>query len=271
MKLDGQTWNKNTVSEVDYITKFIKPDDEILDLGCGNGRITNELGKRGYHCKGIDFSQKNIEIAESEKKSNVLFSVEDARIYKTDKKYDVVLCMYDVIGSFPEEKENFKILRTAYNCLKPNGVIILSVMNKEISINNCKKFNNVITNGIENNIDKLLKLKGSNTMQNTGNVFNGEKMIYDLKNDVFYRKEQFFDPDYLPIEYVVRDKRFSYKDIKILLSKAGFEIDETHFFNAKNISNPLKELNPKAKELFVRAQKVNFWKRLLKKLYWYWK
>ena len=268
MNLDGQAWNKHTISEVNYITSLIKQGDEILDLGCGNGRITNELGNRGYYCIGIDFSEKNIEIAKSRKTSNVLFYVEDARIHKTTKKYDAVLCMYDVIGSFPEEKENFKILKTAYNCLKPNGIIILSVMNKEISINNCKKHNNIITNGIENNIDKLLKLKGSNIMQKTGNVFNGEKMIYDSKDDIFYRKEQFFDPDYLPIEYIVRDKRFSFKDIESLLSKAGFEIDENHYFNAKDISNPLKANNPKAKELFVIAHKVSFWKGLLKKLYW---
>ena len=267
MKFDEQTWNKHTTAEVDYIASLIDQDNKIIDLGCGDGRITNELGSRGYTCTGIDFSKRKIEIAKSQQSGNVRFFVKDIREFRSEKKYDIVICIYDVVGSFPEEKENLKILETAHKCLQPNGKIIISVMNKEISRNSCSKHGNVI-DGIENNIDILLKLKGSNTMQQTGDVFDGKIMIYDSKDDVFYRKEQFFDPDYLPIEYVVRDKRFSKKEIEKLLGKAGFEIDESHYFNAKNISNPLSANNPKAKELFVVAHKVKGRKRLLKKLYW---
>ena len=267
MKTDSQAWNKHTIEEVDYISGFLEKNDEVLDLGCGTGRITNELGKRGYHCVGVDFSEKHIEEANSKKTANVAFSVEDAREYSPEIKYDAVVCIYDVIGSFPETKENLKILETACKCLRPNGKLIISVMNKELSQKNCHKYGNEVY-GIEENIDKLLKLKGSNTMQKTGDIFDGQKMIYDSKEDVFYRKEQFFDPDYLPIEYIVRDKRFSYKDIERLLNKSGFEIDESHFFNAKNISKPLSATSPRAKELFVVAHKVNWRKRLLKKLYW---
>ncbi len=268
MKFDEQAWNKHTLKEVDYISEFLNQNDEILDLGCGNGRITNELGNRGYHCLGIDFSDRHIEIAEENKSLNVSFSVNDARSFKTKKKFDVVICLYDVIGSFPEERENIKILKTAYRCLTPNGKLILSVMNKEISMKNCRKHGNEIK-GIENCIDKLLSLKGSNTMQSTGDVFDGKKTLYDSKDGVFYRKEQFFDEEYLPIEYIVRDRRYSIMDIKRLLDLTGFEIDDNHYFNASNMSNPLKADDPKAKELFVVAHKVNNRKRFIKKLY-YW-
>lgn len=267
MKINEQSWSKHTKDEVDYISSLIEQNDEILDMGCGTGRIANELGVRGYRCLGVDFSKKHIEIANRNKSENVSFCVEDLRMFKPPKTYDVIVCLYDVIGSFPEEDDNLRILETAYKCLKQNGKIILSVMNKVISKNNCSKNENVV-DGIENNIDKLLKLKGSNTMQKTGDVFDGKKMIYDSKEDVFYRKEQFFDLEYLPIEYIVRDKRFTKKDIEKMLNKAGFEIDDSHYFNAKTITKPLNEKNPRAKELFVVAHKINRRKRLLKKLYW---
>lgn len=267
MKIDEQSWSRHTKDEVDYISNFIKQGDEILDMGCGTGRITNELGYRGYHCLGLDFSKKHIEIANINKSENVTFCVKDAREFKAEKTYDIIICLYDVIGSFPDEKDNSKILEAAYKCLKQNGKLILSVMNKVISVNNCSKYENIV-DGIESNIDKLLKLKGSNTMQKTGDVFDGRKMIYDSKENIFYRKEQFFDLEYLPMEYIVRDKRFSKKDVERILNKAGFEIDDSHYFNAKRIKEPLNEKNPKAKELFVIAHKVNRRKRLLKKLYW---
>ena len=40
------------------------PSYSILDLGCGNGRILLELGKKGYTClTGVDYSPKAIELA----------------------------------------------------------------------------------------------------------------------------------------------------------------------------------------------------------------
>ena len=39
-----------------------------------------------------------------------------------DKKYfDVAICVYDVIGSFPDEDDNLKVLKNIYNHLYSGG------------------------------------------------------------------------------------------------------------------------------------------------------
>jgi len=48
------------------IKKYIKPDDRILDLGCGNGRLLKSLPKNIFYF-GLDSSEKLIEEAQKHK------------------------------------------------------------------------------------------------------------------------------------------------------------------------------------------------------------
>lgn len=45
-------------------------ESSILDLGCGNGAIANELIKKGYHVYGADASLKGISIANKKNKDH---------------------------------------------------------------------------------------------------------------------------------------------------------------------------------------------------------
>ena len=52
----------------DFIEKIIKREyrgkpELVLDLGCGTGRMTLELAKRGYDMTGIDYSVEMLDIA----------------------------------------------------------------------------------------------------------------------------------------------------------------------------------------------------------------
>ena len=55
----------------DFIEKILNKEcksrpDLILDLGCGTGKMTLELAKRGYDMTGIDYSPEMLDIARSE-------------------------------------------------------------------------------------------------------------------------------------------------------------------------------------------------------------
>jgi SAM-dependent methyltransferase len=58
---------KQTVDEADFLTKVLqtKPDARLLDVPCGNGRISIELAKRGFRVTGFDISEEFIEEARS--------------------------------------------------------------------------------------------------------------------------------------------------------------------------------------------------------------
>lgn len=266
MNLKNQAWTKYSEKEVQAIKKIIGNSHRILDLGCGQGRHAILLSKDGYEVVGIDFSKDNIEKAKLISSNNLKFSLGDARTYKESSPFDVVLSLYDVIGSFPNEKDNAKIVKNAYRNLKKDGIFILSVMNMQLTRNRCEKENNVI-NSIDENIDKLLKLKSSNTMQNTGDIFDGKMILIDDSTGICYRKEQFFSENYLPEEYIVRDRRYSRRGIISLLHREGFSVEEVYCFNAKDINKRLSPDEKLAKEIFVIAKKKNIIYKLFERIF----
>ena len=50
----------------------------------------------------------------------------------------MALCLYDVVGSFPNEEDNLKILKAINKLLVPGGKIILTVMNMTLTRKLCK-------------------------------------------------------------------------------------------------------------------------------------
>lgn len=68
-------------------------DKNILDIGCGDGKITAYLSKNTTGIVlGIDKSESMIEYAkENHIHSNLDFSVDDAENIKCDNKFDIVV------------------------------------------------------------------------------------------------------------------------------------------------------------------------------------
>lgn len=251
MDMENQQWTKNTKGEIDFLCdKYIDKNDVVIDVGCGIGRHTIELNKRGIKSIGIDFSGKNIKSAKN-KYDSTCFIEGDIRTCNFKDKFDVAISLYDVIGSFPDENENLAMLRAIRKTLKKRGKLIISVMNMSYTRSNCRN----IINNINDDIKSLLKLQGTNIMQKTGNVFSGDSMLIDDNSGIVYRKEQFFSEDSLPCEYVIRDRRYTKNGIQNLLQKAGFKVIASHCFSSKDISKELDET--KGKEIFVVAEKQN--------------
>src|SRR5271154_6281864 len=67
----------------------------ILELGCGTGSVLSSLPKR-YELSGIDKSRKMLEIART-KLPNANLKLGSMTTFKTTKRFDVVLCVYDSI------------------------------------------------------------------------------------------------------------------------------------------------------------------------------
>src|SRR5687768_4752864 len=46
--------------EADFLESVFPRSARLLDVPCGNGRLTNELTRRGYDTVGIDIATENI-------------------------------------------------------------------------------------------------------------------------------------------------------------------------------------------------------------------
>ncbi len=232
-------WATHTDAEIEFIIKQcgLKKSDKILDIGCGIGRHTNALAAKGYNVVGIDYVENFINRAKKDAEANHLnstFIYGDVRNHKFHTKFDFVLCLYDVIGSFVSDKDNLDIIKAIRNYLSPNGKTLISVMNLSYSTMRAKSehfFN------IEDAYDKLIELQASNTMETTGNIFNPDLLLIDNNTNIVYRKEQFKTGSELPVEVIVRDRRYTIDEISTLCEDHDLKINWSRFVKSGDWSN----------------------------------
>jgi 2-polyprenyl-3-methyl-5-hydroxy-6-metoxy-1,4-benzoquinol methylase len=62
---DKEIFTQGTSGECDFIEKELgfNKSLKILDIGCGTGRHSIELAKRGYRITGIDLSESQLKMA----------------------------------------------------------------------------------------------------------------------------------------------------------------------------------------------------------------
>ena len=132
---DKEEFTKGTIGECDFIEKEINYDKtvKILDIGCGTGRHSIELSKRGYAVTGIDLSESQLKRAKqkaSKQSLKIDFQKHDARIPHFSNAFDLVIMLCE--GGFPlmeTDEMNFQILQNAANALKSRGKLIFTTLN----------------------------------------------------------------------------------------------------------------------------------------------
>ncbi|MHC4665008.1 MAG: class I SAM-dependent methyltransferase, partial [Planctomycetota bacterium] len=132
---DAEEYTKGTVGECDFIEKEIDYDKtmKIIDIGCGTGRHSIELSKRGYSVIGIDLSESQLQRAKEKAYAQSLkidFQKHDARSPHFSNAFDLAIMLCEGGFSLMETDEmNFLILKNAANALKPNGKLIFTTLN----------------------------------------------------------------------------------------------------------------------------------------------
>jgi SAM-dependent methyltransferase len=194
-------WAQYTPAEAALIMREcqLRQGDTVLDIGCGSGRHVVEFAKHGILGTGVDYLPEAIDARRAETRNvpRVTFELGDAELYLT-KTFDVVLCLYDVIGSYADENDNIRIIKSIRRHLKSGGKAVISVMNFDLTY---RKARHVFT--LAREADRLLKLPASRTMEKSGNVFNPEFYMVDEITGIVYRKEQFKEGTDLPVQLLV--------------------------------------------------------------------
>ncbi len=132
---DRESFTQGTIQEADFIEQVIGHDRflKVLDIGCGTGRHSIELAKRGYTVMGIDLSESLLNRARqkaAEAGVSPTFLRQDARALNFNAVFDVTLIICE--GAFPlmeTDEMNYDILRGARRALKSPGRLILTTLN----------------------------------------------------------------------------------------------------------------------------------------------
>jgi 2-polyprenyl-3-methyl-5-hydroxy-6-metoxy-1,4-benzoquinol methylase len=134
-KYDSESFAQGTIGECDFIEQEISFNKslKILDIGCGTGRHSIELSKRGYNVTGIDLSDSQLVRAKekAEKQSlKIDFLKYNARNLPFNNEFDIVIMLCE--GAFPlmeTDEMNYEILKNATKPLKEHGKIIFTTLN----------------------------------------------------------------------------------------------------------------------------------------------
>jgi len=134
-KYDNENFTHGTVGECDFIEKELQYDKslKILDVGCGTGRHSIELTKRGYNVTGIDLSESQLKRAKEKAAVAHLvidFQRQDARSLPFDCEFDVAIMLCEGGFSLMETDEmDYEILKNVTKSLKPQAKFIFTVPN----------------------------------------------------------------------------------------------------------------------------------------------
>ncbi|MBD2676763.1 MULTISPECIES: methyltransferase domain-containing protein [Nostoc] len=96
----------------------------VLDLGCGNGRFSQQIARAGHEVVGVENSASGIILARQNipECSFIEASIYNLPYAELEKEFDIVIAA-EVIEHLFYPRE---LLRAAKRCLKPKGYIILT-------------------------------------------------------------------------------------------------------------------------------------------------
>jgi len=136
---DDNTFTKNTISEVDFLLEElqINPGGSVLDVGCGTGRHSIELAKRGYTVTGLDLSEEMLARAAAKAEAEnvkVEWVHSDATRLAFSDKFDAAICLcegaFGLLGQADDPiYQPLAILRNISRSLKPGARAMLTVLN----------------------------------------------------------------------------------------------------------------------------------------------
>jgi len=128
---------ESTPDEVDLleVRLQIQPGSAILDLGCGPGRHSLELARRGHRVTGVDRTAAYLSQAKATADAESLaveFVQNDIRHFSRPGSYDLAISMFTSFGYFEEPDENYQVLRNVYESLTSGGRFIIETVGKEV-------------------------------------------------------------------------------------------------------------------------------------------
>ncbi len=237
---DRESFTQGTRGECDFFEQELNHDRsvKILDIGCGTGRHSIEMAKRGYSVTGIDLSEAMLKKArEKAKKDNldIHFEKHDARVLPFENDFGAAIMICE--GAFPlmeTDEMNYEILKRAGKALKQNGKLIFTTLN-----------------GLYPIFHPLSDFHNQETSQGQAGCESG---YFDYMTFRDYNITTFVDDDGNERRVNCSERYYIPSEITWLLFSLGFE--KTNIYGAKLGAFSRKhQLTPEDYEMLVITQK----------------
>ena len=105
----------------------IKKAAQVLDLGCGTGKMSRRLAREGYQVTAVDNSMDMLEIAASEEDDHILYVLQDMVSLELPQQVDAAVSICDCMNYILEEEDLKEAFRRVKRFLKEDGVFIFDM------------------------------------------------------------------------------------------------------------------------------------------------
>ncbi len=131
-----EAYASNRRAFIDAVDNFVKSESalyrSIIDVGSGNGkrarRIADSIKARSLTL--VDNSSIMIDLSRQINNANVLFANIASPDFTSAKKYEIVLCLWNVLGHILSAKERNMALNNLKNLIATGGVLFLDINNR---------------------------------------------------------------------------------------------------------------------------------------------
>ncbi|MBU4485291.1 MAG: methyltransferase domain-containing protein [Candidatus Delongbacteria bacterium] len=192
----------------------------ILDLGCGTSEELLYFMQLGYEISGIDSSAEMIEISK-DKLKNGNFKVGDMRNFKTKKKFDNVISVFDSLNYLTDPKEMSKCFISVNNALNNGGLFLFD-------------FNSIY--GLVNEWEGIKIEETEDFFISYDSTFDTNRLILECDMRFFIKDES---GKFISFEETHYERGYSPDEIKDLLKHNGFQLVKIlPFLSRKPTRNP---------------------------------
>ena len=221
---------ERTAREADTIERQLElePGAAVLDVPCGDGRLSIALGARGYRLTGVDITPEFLERARraaSERGVEVVLETRDMRDLPWRDEFDGAFCYGGSFGYF-DDAGNVDFLRAVTAVLKSGGRFLLET----------------------HVMETLLPRYEPKGWTRYGDTYVLEDRSFDHAGSRIETTWTFLGPG-APSEEHSSIRLYTYREVAELLERAGF--DSVEGFDA--LSEQPFEIG--ARRLLVRARK----------------
>lgn len=210
------------------IKKYFPAAHRILDIACGTGNHAIFMAKKGYDVKGVDLSQKMLNIARQKIKNTDLqvgFTYGNMKDLEFSSEFDVVYCLGMSFMELRTYDEINSCLNSIKRAIKPNGLFIFDVSNgwEMLSVETRKDF-------AEDAKTKVIWLSSGYIDKLKRTVHLDYTFIIQENNKT-------------AIESGVEELRIFFPDeLRMLLTNANFKIEA--MLGDRSLETPFKEDSP---------------------------
>jgi len=197
----------------------------IFDVGCGTGRVLLHLAQEEYDVHGIDDSKEMLKRLQNKLdalphlKEYVTYTHGDVLQYTDEKQYKLVLLTYNALMHFHTEEKQIQLLERLHALVDDDGLLVLDLPNAGETFATQETDAMLLDRRfMEPETGNLVMVFSHSYLDRVSQILQVDWIYDEIQDDGTVKR--------LVAQHLLR--YFFYYELKYLLEKVGFEIEEVY-------------------------------------------